>query len=57
MNLLSELMNPLATDQKTIAERQWRAGLKPSTPQQPLDTGLFGDDARQIDLFSANKGK
>ncbi len=43
-------LNPIATDQKTVAERKWRAGLKPAKPQQPCDHGLFSDDAAQLDL-------
>ncbi len=43
-------LNRLATDQKTVAERKWRAGLKPAKPQEPCDIGLFSDDADQLDL-------
>lgn len=41
---------PLAADQKTVAERKWRAGSQARKPQQPCDIGLFGDDAAQLDL-------
>ncbi len=37
-------------DQKTVAERKWRAGRKPAKPQQPCDHGLFSQDADQLDL-------
>lgn len=43
-------LNRLADDQRTIAERQWRAGLKPAKPQRACDHGLFSDDAAQLDL-------
>lgn len=43
-------LNRLATDQRTIAERKWQAGLKPGKPQKPCDIGLFSDDADQLDL-------
>lgn len=33
-----------------LARRRAAAPLKPSKPQQACDVGLFGDDARQIDL-------
>jgi hypothetical protein len=44
------LLNPRASDEKTVAERKWQAGLKPAKPQQPCDVGLFSDDAAQLDL-------
>lgn len=43
------LMN-LAADQKTLAERRWRASTKPTKPQAPCDVGLFSDDRDQLDL-------
>jgi len=43
-------LKPLAQDQRTLAERQWNAGLKPTKPQLPADVGLFGDDHLQLDL-------
>jgi hypothetical protein len=43
-------LNRLATDQKTVAERKWRDGLRPKAPQLPCDVGLFGDDHLQLDL-------
>ncbi len=43
-------LSRLATDQRTIAERKWRAGLKPAKPQKPMDVGLWSDDAAQLDL-------
>jgi hypothetical protein len=44
-------LNPRATDEKTIAERKWQSGLKPSKPQQPCDVGLFSDDMDQVEMF------
>ncbi len=44
------IMGRLATDQKTVAERKWRAGLKPAKPQKPMDVGLWSDDRLQLDL-------
>jgi hypothetical protein len=41
----------LATDQKTVAERKWKEGLKPAVAQKPCDVGLFSDDANQKELF------
>ena len=43
-------LNPRATDEKTIAERKWRAPLRASTNQLPADVGLFGDEHLQMDL-------
>ncbi len=43
-------LNKLATDQKTVAERKWRAGMKPAKPQLPADHGLFSDEHLQLDL-------
>ncbi len=43
-------LNPIATDQKTVAERKWRAGMKPRKEQKACDVGLFSDDAAQLDL-------
>jgi len=40
----------LATDQKTIAERKWRAPTVAPAEQKPCDVGLFSDDAKQTDL-------
>ena len=48
-------LNRLAADQKTLAERKWQEGAKPSKPQQPCDVGLFGDQAQQLDLIDAIK--
>jgi hypothetical protein len=39
-----------ADDGRIVAEREWKAGLKPTEPQEPCDHGLFGDEARQLDL-------
>lgn len=43
--------NRKATDEKTVAERKWRSGLKPRKPQRACDVGLFSDDADQIKLI------
>jgi hypothetical protein len=39
-----------ADDERIMAEREWKAGLKPAKPQEPCDHGLFGDEARQLAL-------
>jgi hypothetical protein len=36
-----------ADDERIVAERKWKAGLKPTKSQKPCDHGLFGDEARQ----------
>ena len=38
-------------DEKTIAERKWRAPLKPKAEQKACDAGLFSDDSKQTELF------
>ena len=43
-------MRPTGQDEKTIAERKWRAPLRASANQLPADVGLFSDDADQLDL-------
>ena len=43
-------LNRLATDQRTVAERQWAKPKLAPKPQQPCDVGLFSDDANQLDL-------
>ena len=43
-------LRPRSTDERTVAERKWQAGLKPATPQLPPDVGLFGDSHLQLDL-------
>ena len=48
-------LKPLAEDQKTLAERRWRAASKPRVEQRPCDVGLFGDDAKQTDLIDLLK--
>lgn len=47
-----DVFNPLASDQKTIAERQWQASSKAPAPQQAYDVGLFSDDSKQTELFT-----
>ena len=37
-------------DEKTIAERKWRAPKLAAKPQQPCDHGMFGDEKDQLDL-------
>jgi hypothetical protein len=39
-----------ADDERELAEREWKAGLKPSKPQEACDHSLFGDEAKQLDL-------
>jgi hypothetical protein len=39
-----------AADERIMAEREWKAALKPGKPQEPCDHGLFGDEARQLAL-------
>lgn len=43
-------LKPRSVDEKTVAERKWRAGLRPSKPQLPADVGLFSDDADQLEM-------
>jgi hypothetical protein len=43
-------LKPRSVDEKTVAERKWLAGLKPSKPQVACDHGLFSDEASQLDL-------
>ena len=43
-------LNRLATDERTIAERQWAAPIRAAKPQQPCDHGMFGDEKDQLDL-------
>ena len=40
-----------ATDDKVVAERKWREGLKAPVAQKACDVGLFSDDANQKELF------
>lgn len=41
---------PLTDEPKTLAKRKAAEPLKPNVFQAPLDFGLFGDTANQIDL-------
>ena len=43
-------LNPRATDERTIAERKWRAPKLTAKPQLPCDHGMFGDEKDQLDL-------
>jgi len=43
-------LNPLATDQRVVAERKWRSRLRPKAEQLPCDHGLFSDEMDQLDL-------
>jgi len=45
-------LNALATDQRTVAERTWRAPSRARAAQAPCDVGLFSDTA-QTDLLDA----
>jgi hypothetical protein len=42
---------PKAQDEKVVAERKWREGLKAPVAQKACDIGLFSDDANQEELF------
>lgn len=44
------VFQPLATDQRTTAERAWKARTIAGKPQLPCDHGLFSDDRHQLDL-------
>lgn len=44
-------LNPIATDQRAVAERYWTAPAKPEKAQKPCDHGLFSDDAKQEEIF------
>jgi hypothetical protein len=52
-----DIVNALATDQKTVAERAWRAPSKAPAPQQPCDVGLWSDDAKQAELFTSTQNR
>ena len=41
---------PISQDERTIAERKWRAPLKPRADQLPPDIGLFSDDKDQLEM-------
>ena len=41
------LLNPRATDERTIAERQWSAPIRAAKPQLACDHGMFGDEKDQ----------
>lgn len=43
-------LNPIASDQKTGAERKWQAPKLAPKPQKPCDHGLFSDECDQLDL-------
>jgi hypothetical protein len=45
------LVNPLAQDQATLAQRRADAPMLARKPQSACDLGLFSDDARQADLL------
>ena len=45
-------LRALADDQKIVAERAWRAPSKARVAQVACDVGLFGDDAKQAELFT-----
>ena len=49
--IMNPLLNPLAQDQRTVAERQWRAPVKPRAAQLPCDHGMFSDEMDQIEMF------
>lgn len=45
-----DVLNKTATDEKTVAERQWSKPKLAPKPQKPCDHGIFSDDANQLDL-------
>lgn len=47
---MGSLLNPLASDQRTICERAWVAPVRAPVRQLPCDVGLFGDERLQMDL-------
>ena len=44
-------VNPRSVDERTVAERKWRAPVKAPANQKPCDVGLFSDDSKQKELF------
>lgn len=50
MTTLPIAMPPLATDQRTVAERKWQSPTVADKPQRPCDHGLFSDEHRQLEL-------
>ena len=50
-------LNRLAKDQKTTAERAWNKSAQARVAQAPCDEGLFGDSAKQADLFTSNTAR
>jgi hypothetical protein len=50
IDMRRKLVNRDATDEKTIAERQWQGRKLAPAPQRPCDHGLFSDEANQLDL-------
>lgn len=46
-----DFLNSHATDQKTVAERQWQKSRLAPVPQKPCDHGLFSDEKDQLDLI------
>ena len=45
------VFSPRNADEKIIAERTWRAPMKPKAEQKACDLGLFSDDSKQRELF------
>jgi hypothetical protein len=43
-------LNAVSTDEKTVAERKWQSGLKPTQPQISCDVGLFSLSIDQLDM-------
>jgi hypothetical protein len=46
-----DLLNPLARDQASLAQRKADAPMLAPKPQSACDLGLFSDDARQADML------
>jgi hypothetical protein len=51
------IVNGRAADEKTVAERAWRKPAQARIAQAPCDIGLFGDDAKQAELFTSTANR
>lgn len=50
MTALPIALAPIATDQRTVAERAWKAGTVAAKPQKPCDEGLFAPTGPQFEF-------
>ena len=48
---------PKNEDERTLAQRQWLASLRPKQEQRACDVGLFSDEHKQAELFTANTAR